>query len=108
VVLVNSQKLAVAQSDNIVFIYKLGATWAEKKTICNKFLQPAAVTCMCWPSKQPNAVVFATMDGKVRIGLMKSNKTQILYTTDSYVVSMCARYTIIYNTQLYIYLNDLC
>jgi len=27
----------VAQSDNIVFIYKLGVEWGEKKSICNKF-----------------------------------------------------------------------
>lgn len=32
-------KLAIAQSDNIVFVYKLGAEWGEKKSICNKFAQ---------------------------------------------------------------------
>ncbi len=31
--------LAVAQTDDIVFIYRLGATWGDKKTICNKFWQ---------------------------------------------------------------------
>lgn len=33
----DSTKLAVAQSDNIVFVYRLGAEWGEKKSICNKF-----------------------------------------------------------------------
>jgi len=33
----DSQKLAIAQSDNIVFIYKLGSEWGDKKSICNKF-----------------------------------------------------------------------
>jgi intraflagellar transport protein 172 len=33
----DSQKLAIAQSDNIVFIYKLGPEWGDKKSICNKF-----------------------------------------------------------------------
>jgi intraflagellar transport protein 172 len=33
----DSQKLAIAQSDNIVFVYKLGSDWGEKKSICNKF-----------------------------------------------------------------------
>jgi intraflagellar transport protein 172 len=32
-----SDKLAVAQSDNMVFVYKLGSEWGEKKSICNKF-----------------------------------------------------------------------
>lgn len=34
----DNQKIAIAQSDNIVFIYKIGAEWGEKKSICNKFL----------------------------------------------------------------------
>ena len=61
----DSTKLAVAQSDNILFVYKLGSTWEEKKTICNKFPAPGPVTCMCWPSRQANAIVFGCSDGKV-------------------------------------------
>lgn len=38
----DSTKLAVAQSDNIVFIYKLGSSWGDKKTICNKFNNQAS------------------------------------------------------------------
>ena len=38
----DSSRLAIAQSDNIVFVYKLGLEWGDKKSICNKFLQ---VTC---------------------------------------------------------------
>ena len=32
----DSTRLAVAQSDCIIFIYKLGLSWSDKKTICNK------------------------------------------------------------------------
>ena len=32
----DNQKIAIAQSDNIVFIYKIGLEWNEKKSICNK------------------------------------------------------------------------
>ena len=39
----DSTKLAIAQSDNIVFIYKLGLEWGDKKSICNKFHQQASV-----------------------------------------------------------------
>lgn len=44
----DSSRIAVAQSDNIVYVYKLGATWNEKKVICNKFPQPTSVTAMLW------------------------------------------------------------
>jgi len=86
----DSSKLAVAQSDNIVFIYKLGLDWGEKKSICNKFLQNSPVTCVCWPLEHPNEIVFGLAEGKVKLGLLRSNKAQTLYSTDSYVVSVCS------------------
>lgn len=33
----NSELLGVAQSDNMVFVYRVGADWSGKKVICNKF-----------------------------------------------------------------------
>ena len=36
----DSSKLAIAQSDNIVYVYNLGASWGDKKSICNRFSQP--------------------------------------------------------------------
>ncbi|KAL2912183.1 hypothetical protein HK105_208316 [Polyrhizophydium stewartii] len=83
----DSTKLAVAQSDCAVFVYKLGLDWGEKKSICNKFIQSAEVTCLTWPHEQHNALVFGLADGKVRIGNLKSNKAATLYQTDSMVVS---------------------
>jgi intraflagellar transport protein 172 len=62
----DNQKLAVAQSDNIVFIYKLGLEWGEKKSICNKFAQNSAVTCMCWPKDRHNDLVIGLAEGKIR------------------------------------------
>jgi intraflagellar transport protein 172 len=46
----DSTRLAVAQSDHIVYVYKLGEAWNEKKVICNKFPQAASVTTMVWLS----------------------------------------------------------
>ncbi|CAK0863800.1 unnamed protein product, partial [Prorocentrum cordatum] len=80
----DGSKLAVAQSDNIVFVYKL----VDKKSICNKFPQTSSVTCLCWPSQQPNQVAFGLADGKVKVGQLKANKAVIIYQTDSFVVSM--------------------
>lgn len=33
----DSTKLAVAQTDNIVFVYRLGLEWGDKKTVANRF-----------------------------------------------------------------------
>ena len=70
----DSTKLAVAQSDQIVFIYNLGTNWGEKKSICNKFHQTSPVTCLTWPQTHPNEVVFGLAEGKVKIGQLRTNK----------------------------------
>lgn len=62
----DSTKLAVAQSDKIVFVYKLGSEWGDKKSICNKFATSNAVTSLTWPRGRHHELVFGTADGKVR------------------------------------------
>jgi intraflagellar transport protein 172 len=82
----DSTKLAVGQTDNIVFVYKVGEDWGEKKVICNKFVQTSAVTCLAWPAQGP--IIVGLADGKVRAAHTKTNKANTLYNTDSYVVSL--------------------
>lgn len=101
----DSTRLAVAQSDNIVYVYKLGENWNDKKVICNKFAQPAAVSCMIWlssgmiiagenPLSFLNYLKFIKFfnpgleDGRVRALHCKNNKSQNLYGTDSMVISL--------------------
>ena len=72
----DSTKLAIAQSDSIVFVYKLGADWGEKKSICNKFAQGASVTCMTWPNERHGELVIGLADGKVKVCHLKTNKSQ--------------------------------
>ena len=79
-------KLAIGQTDNIVFVYKLGEGWGGKKVICNKFIQTAAVTSLVWPFSGP--IIIGLADGKVRSGAVKTNKAVTLYNTDSYVVTL--------------------
>ena len=86
----DSQKIAIAQSDNIVFIYKIGTEWGEKKSICNKFPTSSSVTSLTWPKDRPGEIVFGLAEGKVRVGILRSNKSQVLYTTESYVVSLAS------------------
>ncbi|GFH08379.1 WD_REPEATS_REGION domain-containing protein [Haematococcus lacustris] len=87
----DSTKLAIAQSDNIVFIYRLGESWTDKKSICNKFLQSSPITCMIWPRGRDD-VVFGLADGKVKLGMLKTGKAYTLYAhpDSSYVVSLAA------------------
>lgn len=62
----DSTKLAVGQSDNIVYVYKLGESWNDKKVICNKFPQASAVTALIWLTS-----------GAIIAGILKHIKTCI-------------------------------
>lgn len=84
----DSTKIGVAQSDNIVYVYKLGENWNEKKVICNKFTQPAAVACMLWLSS--GIIIAGLEDGRVRALHCKNNKSQNLYGTESMVISLAS------------------
>ena len=63
----SSELLAVGQSDNVIFIYRLDKS--GKKSICNKILFSAAVSQLCWPPNSPQAVLCGCVDGKVSLGL---------------------------------------
>ncbi|XP_076029417.1 intraflagellar transport protein Oseg2 isoform X2 [Oratosquilla oratoria] len=82
----DSCKIAVGQTDNIIYVYRIGEDWGEKKVICNKFVQSSQVTSLIWPLEGP--IVFGLVEGKVRAANIKNNKSQTLFQTDSYVVSL--------------------
>ncbi|KAM4693761.1 LOW QUALITY PROTEIN: intraflagellar transport protein 172 homolog [Discoglossus pictus] len=82
----DSTKIAIGQTDNIIYVYKIGEEWGDKKVICNKFIQTSAVTCLLWPAE--NAIVFGLAEGKVRLANTKTNKSSTIYGTESYVVSL--------------------
>ena len=86
----DNQKLCIAQSDNSVFIYRVGLEWDDRKTIINKYSgQSSSVTCLTWPNSRPNDIIFGLAEGKVRRGYVKKQyKSGTLYTTNSYVVAV--------------------
>lgn len=45
---------------------------------------------MVWPKERPNDLVFGLAEGKVRNGVLRSNKSQVLYQTESYCVSIAS------------------
>ena len=75
----DSEKLAIAQSDNVVYVYKLGHEWKERKSICNKFIVSSSVTCLSWPVERPNELFFGLAEGKMRVGYLKNNKSTSIY-----------------------------
>ncbi|XP_076806393.1 intraflagellar transport protein 172 homolog [Clavelina lepadiformis] len=81
-----STKVALGQTDNIIYVYKIGSDWGDKKVICNKFIQTSAITCLIWPME--GAIVFGLAEGKVRLANTRTNKSSTIYGTDSYVVSV--------------------
>jgi len=83
-----STKLAIAQSDNIIFVYKLGSNWGDKKSICNKLEQSAKPTCMIWSKTKTHEIFFGLTDGKIKVGLLGKNTSNTLYTYQSPCVSI--------------------
>ena len=88
----DSTKLAVCQTDCIIFVYNLGRNWGDKKVICNKFEQNFPVTAMIWPNKKVNELFFGVADGKIKKAILKNNTAQALYSTGSFVVAMSYNY----------------
>lgn len=71
----DSTKLAIAQSDNIIFIYKIGLDWEKKKTICNKFMLTHPPQCIYWSSRSTEDIYIGTKDGRIQKGNLSSNKS---------------------------------
>uniref|UniRef100_A0A4W6DEM9 Intraflagellar transport protein 172 homolog n=1 Tax=Lates calcarifer TaxID=8187 RepID=A0A4W6DEM9_LATCA len=84
----DSTKIAIGQSDNIIFVYRIGEDWGDKKAICNKFVQTSSVTRLLWPAE--HAIVYGLVDGKVRLANTQTNKSSTIYGTESCVVSLAS------------------
>ncbi|XP_060947369.1 intraflagellar transport protein 172 homolog [Limanda limanda] len=87
----DSTKIAIGQSDNIIFVYRIGEDWGDKKAICHKFVQTSAVTCLLWPAE--HVIVYGLTDGKVRLANTQTNKSSTLYRTESCVISLAPNVT---------------
>ncbi|KAL0208530.1 hypothetical protein P9112_011117 [Eukaryota sp. TZLM1-RC] len=75
-------RIAVAQTDCSLFVYRIGTDWDDRKSICNKFLLSSPVASMYWPSASPSLLFFSTLDGSIRMGHLKTNKDTQLFKHD--------------------------
>jgi intraflagellar transport protein 172 len=72
----------------MVFVYKIGTEWGDKKSICNKFQHSCPINALVWPTKRSHEIVYGLQEGKVKVGQMKTHKAATLYTGDSAVVAI--------------------
>ncbi|XP_068618701.1 intraflagellar transport protein 172 homolog [Battus philenor] len=81
----NSELLGIAQSDNMVFVYRVGADWSGKKVICNKFALTGAPIKLL-PGE--TGFLTGTTDGKIRALDCKTNKSSSVWSAGSCCVSL--------------------
>jgi hypothetical protein len=67
----------------MVFVYHLGSNWKDKKVISHKFPVTEMVTCLTWPSRRPDELVFGLVSGKVclcSVVLFASKRNRWIFT----------------------------
>lgn len=79
----DGSRIACAQSDNIVYVYKLG----DKVTICNKFETLMAVNSIVWPAS--NKLYFCTLNGSMFCGDTRKNKFKEIFSSTSRISCLC-------------------
>lgn len=77
----DASRVAVAQSDNIVFVYHLGLEPTDKKVVYRKFPTNAPVTSVVWPSDQQEVFYCGLMNGRVRVAQVEGNKSGTVLDT---------------------------
>eukprot|EP00892_Ulva_mutabilis_P000305 jgi/Ulvmu1/10275/UM060_0077.1 len=75
----DNARLALAQSDGIVYVYKLGLEWRGKKSISNKFPVQAGVVAVAWRAGHETELLFALADGSLWRGITTKNKAAELF-----------------------------
>ena len=80
----DSSKIAIGQSDHVIFIYKIGENWGDKKSIVGKYTLQSSCTCLTW---HPMGIIFGSVDGKVRM-IQNNNRMVNLMTSNSMVINI--------------------
>ena len=82
----DSQKLAVGQTDEIIYVYNLGKNWGDKKSIINKIETTSAVTSLFWPND--SFLYYGLQEGKLRAHVMKDGKSSSIYAGKSMICAV--------------------
>lgn len=81
----DSTKIAVGQTDSVIYIFKVGLEVGEKKVISGKYSISSSCTCLFWHEK---GIVFGSLDGKVKLIQTSSNRMANVVSSNSMVISM--------------------
>ena len=81
----DSTKLAIAQSDCGIFVYKVGDSVGEKKTVAAKYSLPAPCTSLVW---HETGIIFGSADGKIKLIATSTNRMSGIIGSNSMVISM--------------------
>lgn len=49
----------------MVFVYRIGTDWGDKKSICAKFPCTSPITTLIWPLSLSESIYFGALDGQV-------------------------------------------
>lgn len=81
----DSNKLAVAQSDCAIFVYRIGDSIGEKKSLLAKYSLPSSCTCLVYHDA---GIIFGSADGKIKLIANSSNRMSGIIASNSMVISI--------------------
>ncbi|KAJ6223282.1 hypothetical protein RDWZM_001827 [Blomia tropicalis] len=81
----DGDRLAVGQTDCVIYVYRIGSNWGEKKTIVNKFNLASPVSGLYW---LPQGLLYSSFDGRVKFIQTQSNKMFSVLSSNSICVSL--------------------
>uniref|UniRef100_A0A3P9LP27 Intraflagellar transport 172 n=1 Tax=Oryzias latipes TaxID=8090 RepID=A0A3P9LP27_ORYLA len=101
----DSTKIAIGQSDNIIFVYKIGED-GDKKTICNKFVQTSVSGSGVLSGHHDGTIVryFLSDDGsresqQGQLVRHPSPPYALAWGTDSFLVGSCDKKVVVYDRE---------
>ena len=81
----DSNRIAVGQTDNVIYVYKVSEDASDKKSVVAKYALPSACTCLYWHDA---GIVFGSADGKVKLIQTATNRMASVISSNAMVISM--------------------
>ena len=81
----DSTRIAIGQTDCVIYVFKVGLEVGDKKVISGKFTIPSPCTALVW---HDSGIIFGSLDGKVKIIQNSNNKMGSVISSNSMVVSL--------------------
>lgn len=81
----DSNRIAIGQTDNVIYVYKVSEDGSDKKSVVGKYALPSACTCLYWHDA---GIVFGSADGKVKLVQTSTNRMANVISSNAMVISM--------------------